>query len=182
MKRFFAPTVLLLLLAVPLWTGCRSNPSPTDSPLEPQPISTGVAEGTERTSPLPTPDLGDTPIQEVEPDPNAGIVRGRLQPTTSPSLLDEQPLYLSSIIQLDDAQASFDVVKIASTSDPRAYVEEDGSFIFTKIEPGNYALATVTPRGQEVLILDADSGKEIVIEVQAGEIVELGTFKVNLGY
>ncbi len=179
MKRYLTSIALLILLLISLLISCKSQtgPEPTESPIKPTAgASSTNLTGEEPPSPLPT------PAPEIVPGPDTGIVMGTLEQTaSSPLPLEERMLYLSSIIH-GAGRPDFEVAKMDPVRDPRSAVNADGSFIFTDIQPGKYALSTVTPRGESVLLLHLDTGLDIVIEVEAGKITDLGVILVNFGF
>lgn len=177
MKQYLSSIALLILLVIPWLVGCGSKPQSMESPIEPK-AGAGSADITEQvlpTSPLPT------PSPEVMPGPDTGIVRGTLQQAGSALPLEERMVYLASIIH-GDGQPEFEVAKMNPANDPRAALDADGSFVFTDVQPGKYALSTITPRGESILLLSLDTGKDIIIEVKAGEFTDLGEVPVNFGF
>ena len=178
MKRYLTLVALVSLLSTALVAGCSSKPGPTAPPVKPPALNSPLS----LASPLATPGDAETSSPEVVPEPDMGVVRGRMEQRGGDSSLEGQPLYLSGFVPLDDEQAGFEVVKIDRASDPRANVSADGSFVFASIEPGRYALAAVTPRGEDVLLLSLDTNREIIVEVKAGTVTDLGVIPVNLGF
>ena len=195
MKRYFILTVVFALSVTFLLMGCGSEPElttpapatpapatpePMVSPLEPpaeadtgDPSAQSVA-----TSPLPTP----APELEVVPGSDTGVVRGTVkQAGYSVLTVDQHTLHLAKVIQ-DSQQTGFEVARMSPTTDPRADINTDGSFVFIGVEPGKYALSTVTPRGESILLLNLDTGTDIIIEVEAGEITDTGVIPVNFGF
>lgn len=181
MKRHLLLITLLTFTAIPLLASCGSKPSPNESPVKPKIESPDLEEQSRLTSPLATPAPVETPTQVVSA-PGTGVVRGILQQTSSTSPATITIVYLSGFVAMDNEQAGFEVVRMDPTVDPRATVNADGSFVFANIQPDKYALSTVTPRGESVLLLNLDTGKEIVIEVKADETVDLDVIPVNIGF
>jgi hypothetical protein len=181
-KPFPLSIALLTLVAAFLLAGCGSKSDPTESPAAPTPELSSPIEQESLASPLVPPRPTQPSHPTVVPEPDQGIVTGTLRQTGDIWSLTGQPIYLSGFVALDSEQTDFEVVRIDAASDPRAIVNADGTFMFTSIAPSRYALATVTPRGENVLIIDLDTGKEIIIEVKAGEITDLGEVSISLGY
>jgi hypothetical protein len=181
MKRHLLPIALLTLIAIPLLASCGSKPSPNESPIKPKIESSDLEEQLHQASPLATPAPVETPTQVVSA-PGTGIVRGTLQQTSDTSSATITLVYLSGFVAMDSEQAGFEVVRMEPTLDPRATVNADGSFVFANIQPAKYALSTITPRGESVLLLNLDTGKEIIIEVKANETTNVGVIPVNIGF
>jgi hypothetical protein len=85
-------------------------------------------------------------------------------------------LYLADVSQLVEGGAS--IAKLDPGSAPKAVVYETGAFIFTDIPPGRYALAASISPANSTLISDPETSRELVISVEAGDIVDLGTVYV----
>jgi hypothetical protein len=195
MKRYSILTVVFVLSVTFVLVGCRSEPesttpapatlapatpSPMESPLEP-PVEADAGEPPAQsvaTSPLPTP----APEMEIVPGSDTGVVRGTVKQTGYSVLtVDQHTLHLAKIIT-DSQGTGFEVARMSPTTDPRSDINKDGSFLFTEVEPGKYALSTVTPRGESVLLLNLDTGRDIIIEVEDGEITDVGVIPVNFGF
>jgi hypothetical protein len=180
MKRYLILITLFALLAMPLLAGCRRSepapaPTPTSmvSPLRPtaEPVAHVGQEQPESPVPTPTP--------ELVPGPDTGIVVGKLERARGTEIpLEERTIYLSRVM-LDQEEDGFEVARMSPSEDPRAGLDADGSFIFADVQPGKYALSTVTPRGETVLLINVKTGYDIIIEVEAGEVTDLGLLRVD---
>ena len=181
MKRNLALTILITLLVVPL-AGCRAEPEPTATPAQSDPLvsplepANAQGQGAHLVSPL------STPRVEAIPGPDSGIIRGVLQQTGGLSPVAGKSIYLAGFVPMNEGETGFRVVRIAAASDPHAVLNADGSFIFTTVEPGEYVLATVTPLKNYILLIDLDTGKEIILEVEAGQVTDVGTLSVDFGF
>jgi hypothetical protein len=185
MKYFKVLLVSLLLLTV----GCNASPDPLVSPLS---ESGGNTQNT-MTSPmsLPTPNSEDYQGEngapsddELVPDANTGIVTGKLDRVEHEDGLPsaEWNLYLGRIVHAENNE-EFEVARMEPSQDPFAHFSlEKPWFVFRDVPPNEYALYTVTPRGESILLMNLDTGKEIVVEVQAGEVIKLDTLPVDFGF
>ena len=154
MRHFVLALGLLLLLIA----GCSQQTpesAPTDSPL---------------VSVLATPTASPTTLPPLEhtPEPGLGIVQGVLNLGDQPAT--ERVMYLATIISSSEA---VEIAALDPVRDPRTETDSGGRFVFLDIPPGRYALGINSPAGP-VLIRGAD-GDEIVAEVQADQVVDLGT-------
>jgi hypothetical protein len=176
MNRYLIRIALFVLLVTPLLVSCNLKPGPMESPIEsPAAVPVSLTRQESFVSPLPTPSPVGTP------GPDTGIVVGALQQTGSGSSLEGRPVYLASIIQ-GTGQTGFEVARMEPTTDPRATVSADGSFAFTDVQPGKYALFTVTPRGESILLINMDIGIDIIVEVEGSEITDLGVIPVSISF
>jgi hypothetical protein len=142
------------------------------------PISPLSVPDTNTASPIPTatpaaslaePTAGPEAVPTS--DPALGTVEGTL-------LIDDQPpvedtLYLAPIVSSGEG---IGVASLDAARDPRAFPDASGNFTFYNVPPGRYSLAIVSPVGP-VLIRDPDD-TEITVEVEAGEITDLGTISI----
>jgi len=152
-------TLVLLLIAV----GCSSK-TPTPSVPEPSPVPT-----LSPTVAVPTPTLL---LRDPTPKPDLGAVRGIL-------LLNGKPagghvLYLATIIRLESE--GMGIAALDPARDPRAESDASGYFVFLDVAPGRYALGIMSPVGP--VLINGTDGKEILAEVQAGQVLDLGDVKI----
>jgi hypothetical protein len=105
------------------------------------------------------------------PQPDLGIVAGTL-------VLDGEPasghlMYLASIIHAQGE--GMGVAALDPANDPRAESDASGYFVLLDVPPGRYALGIMGPFGP---VLIQQEGEEIIAEVQAGRVTELGTVTI----
>jgi hypothetical protein len=143
---------LFLLLTV---IGCAGQPTPT--PIPPTVVSTTIPTS------LPT----------------LGTVTGFLVDEVGEQALVDYGLYLAKL--LEPKGETLSVAALDATTDPRATTDGTGQFTFIDVAPGTYALALMTPTGP-ALIKDAQTGKEIVFSVEAGETADLGEIYIHPGF
>ena len=173
-------------------TSCTENTSSPTANVnnieEPYPILTpdySSSPGEESGYPIldQTSELKDYYPEELEiPEPGAqtGIVIGRLllNGTDKPYLAPG--IYLGKEISNKDSSNNSipSVISISPSSDPLAIQAQDGSFMFTDIQPGEYRLFLWSPMSL-VLVKDAITSEEIVIFVTASEITDLGDIVIQ---
>ena len=182
-------SLLVMLVAI---TSCTENtPSPaTDANNieESYPISTSdfsSLQGEESGYPISdqTGELKDYYPEKLEiPEPNTqtGIVIGRLLLNATDEPYLAPGIYLGKEISNEDTinDSVPSVISISPSSDPLAIQAQDGSFMFTEIEPGEYRLFLWSPMSL-VLVKDVMTSEEIVIFVTAGEITDLGDIVIQ---
>jgi hypothetical protein len=89
-------------------------------------------------------------------------------------------IYLGKEISNKDSSNSSvpSVISISPSSDPLATQAQDGSFMFTNVEPGEYRLFLWSPMSL-VLVKDVNTSEEIIIIVSAGKITDLGDIVIQ---
>lgn len=117
------------------------------------------------TSPLsiPTPPEGKATI--------AGVLQreGRSEPVS------EVDVYLTTLIRT--AEGKEILAALDAASDPRAFTDQEGGFLFTDIAPETYGLAIVCPTGS-FLLREPDTGGDLLITAEAGAVIDLGTLYI----
>jgi len=162
--------------------GCSGLPLPdlsgTDVPVTTGPAGSGYPAPSEVPPPddaYPAPGGSDlafnyaTPGPVPTPKPGSGGVVGLI-------LVNEKPvpdlmIYLAEVMVDDEGQervASYD-----RSNSPRAYTNGEGQFVFSNIQPGRYGLILDTVLSS-FLLFEPDGENPLLIEVKAGELVELG--------
>lgn len=111
---------------------------------------------------------------------DSGVVHGRLKREVQETPINEMDLYLAEIISGDSN--AMRVAGLDTNQAPHAITNANGEFVFTDVEPGEYALALVTPIGS-ILIPDPNTpGRDILFTIEAGQTIDLGTLHVTLPY
>lgn len=173
---FMIKNLLVFISAIAIavmYTGCTSHDSTPSAVLSP--LSSPVLPSDNKTQwppvpPIPTPSsksvavVGGVILREIAGRP--------LQPMAGGVLL------LSSV---RIAQGRAVIAVVEEDDDPQAVVSETGAFVFTDVRPGVYTLVYKTPAGTFVL-RDPKSGKDLIIRVREGEVVNLGELRYNLPY
>ena len=85
-------------------------------------------------------------------------------------------LYLADVSQL--VEDGMSIAKLDPGSAPKAMIYQTGAFVFADIPPGRYALAASISPANSTLISGSETSTELVISVDAGDIVDLGTVYV----
>lgn len=107
------------------------------------------------------------------PDTNSGIVTGQLLtpgPGGDPYITS---LYLARTIESDKAGYP-PIITFSNEEELRASQDQTGKFLFESIEPGIYGLTIST----STIIEDPDTGEYLLVEVRAGEIIDLGVIEI----
>lgn len=157
----------VLTLVVALATACGMDakpPAPLASPLE---------------SSLSTPNIGG-----VLPTPstsNTGTVGGIAlrQTAGQPSYpLNGGALFLAEVQYYDNKPV---MGVLDENTAPRAVVDERGFFVFTDVPPGKYVLIYATPMGS-VVLNNPQTGTDMIIEIEGGEVIDLGELRYDIGF
>lgn len=192
MKYFvnFLPKLFILLVFVILISGCTTENeieiNPTNSLDEteayPGPVVEDIESNVDNDSGYPVDDStiekpNDLPVElEIPtPDESSGVVIGKMITETDNEPYIAPRLYLGSyIVAEEDVADAPPLIGISVESDPVAQQAQDGSFVFANIQPGNYILLIWSPMN----IVPAEKGDgqgEIVVSVEAGKVIDLGT-------
>lgn len=135
--------------------------------------------GCARVSSIPSPTVGaPAPTSSLSiptpPEGKATIV-GVLQREGSSEPVSEVDLYLTTLIRTEEGKEI--LAALDTASDPRAFSDEEGVFLFTEISPETYGLAIVCPTGS-FLLREPDTGEALLTIAEAGAVIDLGTLYV----
>jgi len=117
-------------------------------------------------------------FQVPPPSPGLGVVHGRLV-TASPAgrAFLAGDIYLASLREMEGS-AALTFIRLAPDEDPKASLRNEGNeFAILDVEPGQYALVIHTPVSDYVV--PDNAGGYLVVEVEEGEIVDLGAIRVE---
>ena len=176
MSRLFYRVFGLVILGA-LLSACQLQPvaapgpsTPTTAPSESNATESNETEASAPAAPLaiPTPAAGRAVVH--------GIFLREVQETP----ISEANLYLAEIIPSDNADLK--VAGLDTTTAPHAITNANGEFIFTDVEPGEYALAFVTPIGSALVPDPNNPGKDVRLKLEAEQVVDLGTLYMMVPY
>lgn len=177
-KRRFA-TIVLLVVSSTLLIGCGKSPTPTTV----ESIISTPVEGQSSTSPQPTP----TPLPPSRsrlPTPSSsdiGVVGGVLLrdiDSTDSTPSAETTLQLARVIRSEDGTPL--VATAGDKSSPTTVTDQSGSFAFTDVPPNTYGLVLVSPVGS--FMLKDETGDNLLIDVESGEVLDLGEVHTDVPY
>ena len=186
MKKLCVVGLFILIAA-----GCGTQPHPVDTPTCTAPSSPLVTPIEELSSPLPGPTLTPTampsptptpppipsPTPIPTPMPTKGAITGQLIGRESGRPEGGLIVYLGDISYLQPN--SIPIITMRQRASPHTMTDESGNFAFLDLEPGTYALILWTPVNS-LVINDPETGKGLLVTVEAGAIIELGEITVNL--
>jgi hypothetical protein len=162
------PTVVLLAVAAGS-CGYRSESTPGgafDSPLPPSgPVVTATTNVVVPTS-IPS------------PPPDKGAITGRFVDYESRAPAAEMVMHLGELSPLRVGDFESHLITILPSSSPRATTDQEGYFLFSDVEPGTHAIVVWTPLNSWVII-DAETGQELLVTVEAGAVADLGEVDIN---
>jgi hypothetical protein len=137
----------------------------------------------EPTAPAEAPTfVPETPAPESPPEGLATITGTLMRQVEGlpPSAVADTSLYLAALLTDESGQVS-GLARLNEGTAPHTRTNAAGQFVFTDIEPGHYALILKTPLTLQP-IKDATTSREIVMDVAAGDVVELGVIAIPLPY
>lgn len=141
---------------------------------EPPPPTEAIAESPLLPTESPLIPTATTPAllpRDHTPPPNLGIVQGELELEGEPAA--EHTMYLAPLVATGE---EIEIAALDAVTDPRAESDASGYFVFLDVEPGRYALGINSPIGP--VLIRGDDGEEILAQVEAGQIVDLGIVKI----
>lgn len=166
MKNLLPAILLIVLLAA-----CNANSATTSTPYEDDstgyPVAT-VADNYDPGYPV------EEPTQEIVLTPTSDDSKGNVSAVIN---YNGQPLgayvfYLADVLKGEDGK------EIATSLDrinsPQAVTDNQGVLTFHNIEPGRYGLIMIEGMNS-YLLLNPTDGNSLIIDVAAGERLDLGT-------
>ena len=118
---------------------------------------------------------GVEPSVPTTPEAGVGVIIGQLISSTTGSPLPNQTVYLGDLLPLDPGDEYLITLEVESS--PNTQTDDEGFFIFEGVQPGRYPLIIWTPF-KSYVIPDETGEKELAVDVEAGEVVELGDILV----
>jgi hypothetical protein len=82
-------------------------------------------------------------------------------------------LYLAKVVRGSGNQLS--VAALDRAQAPRADPDDHGSFVFTNVPPGEYAVAVLSLAAMVLAKDSANPDKDLIVTVQEGQTLDLGT-------
>jgi hypothetical protein len=148
--------VLLVFLLVPILAACSSGTAPaTQQPAVQQPGGQQAA--------IPT------------AEPNNSTVTGTVVGTSTNQPITRTPVYLAQIVwDTDHKEAAF-VLNISNS--PAAQTDENGFFVFSKVQPAEYAIIVGDYYGRNDVLRESN-GNARIFQPQAGQIFEIGKIEM----
>jgi hypothetical protein len=161
LKPFLSLTILLL---TSLWlAGCVffKNAKPDQaSPTQSKPTQTA----------MPTPKKAVTTAE-------TGAVKLQLIDIKTGKPIAGQLILLAELLQVQGQLQGAYIPAMDPVSSPKDNSDDEGWVIINGAKPKKYAVTLLTPQGP-ILLQDMDTNKDLLVEVKAGEVTDLGTKKV----
>ena len=105
------------------------------------------------------------------PDNSTGVVTGRLLANGKPAL---NVLLFLALVKVDEN--NIDVIAgYSRQTAPKAFVGQEGLFVFNKVPPARYGIVLDTGIGQYLLHFPKDPAEQLLFNLEAGKIIDLGT-------
>jgi hypothetical protein len=153
---------LYVIIAIFLVTGCQSS----------QIIAT------QQVTISPTPPPTDA-VETPETSKEAGGFRVTLIYQENGEPVGSKYFYLAEMLPVKGEQEGLFVPVLDQVTAPKDESSENGEISISLVPPKKYILTLLTPLGP-IMVVDAKTNKEIIVEVIAGEITDLGTINVVL--
>ncbi|NJM05094.1 hypothetical protein HC891_00960 [Candidatus Gracilibacteria bacterium] len=154
----------------PLPAATADSAYPLPTPQSPYPGPGGGAAGA-----VPTVAAESGPLVVPTPGAETGVVIGKFlnNPPDGTGVVPiaGRILFLGRVIS--NAAGVEGLVEIDRLTAPNAVINADGEFAFIDITPGSYGVMIDTVQGPQ-LLNDPETGVSMVVEVVAGQIVDIG--------
>lgn len=194
MRRHMLAVVLYLLLGIAM-SACTSSPppetepTPTDTPSDTQTYpnpGSAASPAQQPTSPYPGGEAPPTSTPAVPPDatpppiPTAGTETGVVHGILL-SAATQEPLtpanatavmYLSPLVT--GTNEDFPIAVLDKEISPTTLPGMEGIFVFLDVPPGEYLIVVETPLNQVAARSVDDVEYDLVVNVVAGEVIDVG--------
>ena len=179
-RPFFVVAAIAVFLFL---SSCNRGPaedtrdvSPLQSPIQtPSATVTPPAATAASSEPAPT-------IAVPEPEEGKGTAVGTIYDDAQGEPYSSQFIYLARVMELEKEDGDGEPALFAELdvqSDPFDQTDEHGRFVIENADPGLYALAVRLPNLRETLLYDADTQTNLSVEIEPGEISDLGTLHIR---
>lgn len=155
--------LLTTLLFVGLLVGCTTNTVPTTSQTPSQPLASTPNQ-------LPTQKPASTSSE-------LGAVKITLVDARNGKPLADQVFYLAKMVPVSITSTTNFIAELDTSSSPGDNSDTNGNVVFSLVPPGKYVLALSAPLRQS-LPKDAKTGTELIVDVVAGQVLDLGKHSV----
>lgn len=154
--------ILILMLVV---TSCDQKSTGLNSPYP------GIYPGPGGLVPV-----RSSPVILSTPDSTRGTIIGRVVNSATGQPSAGLILYLGTLLPLNPGPSH--LVNFDLTNSPKVYPDDAGEFRVENINPGEYTLILWTPHAISQAQYPDKPEKELIIVVEAGRIVDIGTVAV----
>jgi hypothetical protein len=113
-----------------------------------------------------------------EPTSEGGVIYGKMHELTTGEPFDAVMVgginvYLAEIIESERGLSEF--ATLDTSTAPSSGLDSQGTFVFSGVEPGRYAVVIDTPAAQRIARESPDTEENALVTVEAGEAVDVGT-------
>lgn len=192
MRKVFFILFTVLILQLTACQGSKPGPAPAAgssvTSVAPYPAS-GTESSPAKTLPSQAP-TGTAPSQSANsgesasspsavttvpaPGKDTGVVTGIAFSTKMNAPLPQVGVYLGEYMYLTPGPHY--LVTIREQGSPHTMSDDQGRFVIDQVPPGKYPLMLYTPFNS-LVIPDAKGEKELVVEVKAGQVTDVGEIK-----
>lgn len=160
MKSRSLSTWMMLLLALLWLAGCAA------------PAKTTPTEVKATQEPTPTP-------KKAVVTNETGAVKLQLIDVKSGRPITRRLILLAELLPVHGQYEGAYVPAMDPVSSPKDEADDQGNVIISGAKPQRYAVTLLTPVGP-ILLQDMDIGKDLLVDVKAGQVIDLGTKKVSV--
>lgn len=156
---------LLFILLTSLLAGCQSQTTPAPPVAEPTTAAT------------------DAPTSIPTPASDRASMTGVIAKKVGESGEEVYPnirLYVG--ILLIDSTGQKTLARVDEKNAPQTRTDQQGRFVFKDLEPGKYILVVQVPPNNLMKLNHPETGRDMVIELAAGELKDMGTLYYDLPF
>jgi hypothetical protein len=164
-------TIAILAALLVILSACGGEPTP-DQTFE-SPLAEPTTEPTTAAEPTAAPAL-------ASPQPGMGGVTGRFVDQVTGEPVPDRVIYLGELtpFEAQEGEEPSSFVMMVPTTSPSTLTDQDGYFSFLDVGPGTYAFVLWTPVDSWVLV-NPETEENVMVTIQAGEVVDLGTVPIR---
>jgi hypothetical protein len=122
------------------------------------------------------------PTEIIAPSDSEGVLTGVLIAPRGADAVGKPyadiRLYLGILLVADDGKTT--LARVNETTAPVTRTDSNGRFVFSGLEPREYILVVQVPPNNLIKLNDHNTGKDMVLTVEAGKITDIGTMEHDL--
>lgn len=111
------------------------------------------------------------------PSITSGVVFGKIESSAAGQSLGGLSLYLGTVLPLNNGPEH--LINVSPDQSAKTTIYSDGRFLISDVTPGQYVLVLWGPRESTFAQDPLDPQRELVVNIVAGQIVDVGALTIN---